>query len=79
MFLPVQARVARHLIHLAVLQSDVLVVTAGHQEIADAIGSVREVVSRAMGWMREEGLIARRGNQTILTDVARLRVIAASG
>jgi CRP-like cAMP-binding protein len=79
MFLPVQARVARHLIHLAVLQSDVLVVTAGHQEIADAVGSVREVVSRAMGWMREEGLIARRGNQTILTDVARLRVIAASG
>ena len=49
MFLPVQARVARHLIDLASLQDDVLVVTAGHQEIADAIGSVREVVSRALG------------------------------
>jgi CRP-like cAMP-binding protein len=73
MFLPVQARVARHLIDLASLQDDVLVVTAGHQEIADAIGSVREVVSRALGEMRDEGLITRRGNQTILTDVARLR------
>lgn len=73
LFLPVQARVARHLLDLAILQDDELVVTAGHQEIADAIGSVREVVSRAMGEMREEGLIARHGNRTILTDVARLR------
>jgi CRP-like cAMP-binding protein len=73
MFLPVQARVARHLLDLAILQDDELVVTAGHHEIADAIGSVREVVSRAMGEMREEGLIARHGNRTILTDVARLR------
>jgi CRP-like cAMP-binding protein len=79
LFLPIQARVARHVIDLAVLQSDVLVVSAGHQEIADAIGSVREVVSRAMGQMREEGLISREGNQTILTDVARLRAIASTG
>jgi CRP-like cAMP-binding protein len=79
MFLPVQARVARHLVDLAVLQHDVLVVTVGHQEIADAIGSVREVVSRAMGEMREAGLITRSGNQTILTDVARLREIASTG
>jgi CRP-like cAMP-binding protein len=73
MFLPVQARVARHLIDLASVEGDVLVVTAGHQEIADAIGSVREVVSRALGEMREEGLITRRGNRTVLTDVPRLR------
>ena len=79
MFLPVQARVARHLIDLAVVQQDALVVTAGHQEIADAIGSVREVVSRALGEMREDGLISRRGNQTILADVARLRRIASPG
>jgi CRP-like cAMP-binding protein len=79
MFLPIQARVARHIIDLAFPQGDVLVVTAGHQEIADAIGSVREVVSRAMGQMREEGLIARQGNQTILTDVTRLRAIASAG
>jgi CRP-like cAMP-binding protein len=79
LFLPIQARVARHVIDLAVRDDDVLVVSAGHQEIADAIGSVREVVSRAMGQMREEGLIARRGSQTILTDVAGLRAIASTG
>jgi CRP-like cAMP-binding protein len=79
MFLPIQARVARHVIDLAVPQGDVLVVSAGHQEIADAIGSVREVVSRAMGQMRDEGLITREGNQTVVTDVARLRAIASTG
>jgi CRP-like cAMP-binding protein len=79
MFLPIQARVARHIIDLAILKDDVLVVSGGHQEIADAIGSVREVVSRAMGQMRDEGLIARQGNQTVLTDLARLRAIASTG
>jgi len=79
MFLPIQARVARHVIDLGVPQGDVLVVSAGHQEIADAIGSVREVVSRAMGQMRDEGLITREGNQTVVTDVARLRAIASTG
>ena len=79
MFLPIQARVARHVIDLAVPQGEALVVSAGHQEIADAIGSVREVVSRAMGQMRDEGLITREGNQTVVTDVARLRAIASTG
>ena len=79
MFLPVQARVARHLIDLAFPEDDVLIVTAGHQEIADAIGSVREVVSRAMGQIRDEGLITRQGNRTVLTDVAGLRALAAAG
>lgn len=77
MFLPIQSRVARHIIDLAVVQDDVLVVTAGHQEIADAIGSVREVVSRALGEMRDDGIIVRRGTQTTIIDIERLRAIAA--
>lgn len=76
MFLSIRERVARHILDLAVSQDDLLVVSAGHQEIADAIGSVREVVSRALGDLREEGLIARRGNQTVLIDIERLRLIA---
>jgi CRP-like cAMP-binding protein len=79
MFLPVHARVARHLVNLAVRQGDEFVVTASHQEIADAVGSVREVVSRALGEMREDGLIERRGNCTVLTDVGRLRSMAGHG
>lgn len=76
LFLSVRARVARHLLELGVSRNETLVVSANHQAIADAIGSVREVVSRALGNMRDEGLIARRGPDTVLLDVERLRVIA---
>jgi len=77
MFLSIRARIARHLIDLAVLDEGVLTVSAGHQEIADAIGSVREVASRALGDMRRAGLIARRGNQTVITDIEQLRLIGS--
>jgi len=77
LFLSIRARVARHLIDLAVLRDGVLTVSAGHQEIADAIGSVREVASRALGDMRRAGLIARRGSQTIITDIEQLRLIGS--
>ena len=79
MFLSVQARVARHLIDLAVPVDGALTVTVGHQEIADAIGSVREVVTRAMVDMRRAGLINREGSKTVVTDVERLRLIASAG
>jgi CRP-like cAMP-binding protein len=77
LFLSVRARVARHLIEMASARDDTLVVKANHQAIADAIGSVREVVSRALSNMRDEGLITRRGGETVLLDVRRLEVIAA--
>lgn len=75
LFLSIRARVARHLIDLAVADEGALTISASHQEIADAIGSVREVASRALGDMRRAGLIARRGNQTVITDIERLRLI----
>jgi CRP-like cAMP-binding protein len=77
MFLSVQARVARHLIDLAVPVDGVLAVCVGHQEIADAIGSVREVATRAMVDMRHAGLITREGSKTVIADVERLRLIAS--
>ena len=77
MFLSIRARIARHLIDLAVVDEGALTVSAGHQEIADAIGSVREVASRALGDMRRAGLIARRGNQTVITDIEQLRFIGS--
>jgi CRP-like cAMP-binding protein len=77
MFLSVRARIARHLIDLAVLDHGVLTVNVGHQEIADAIGSVREVVTRAMRDMRHAGLVSRQGQKTILADVEQLRLIAS--
>jgi CRP-like cAMP-binding protein len=77
MFLSVRARIARHLIDLAVVDDGALTVEAGHQEIADAIGSVREVASRALGDMRRAGLIARRGNKTVITDIEQLRLVGS--
>src|ERR1700751_1405241 len=76
LFLSVRARGARPLIEMAVANDEVLVVSANHQAIADAIGSVREVVSRALGNMRDDGLITRHGPDTVLLDVERLEVIA---
>jgi CRP-like cAMP-binding protein len=79
LFMSVRARVARHLMDLAVWRDGSLVVTARHQEIAEAIGSVREVVSRTLVSMREEGLVDRRDNETVLLDSAALHAIAAAG
>jgi CRP-like cAMP-binding protein len=75
-FLPVRARVARHLLDLAVRHDHGLVVHASQQDIADAIGSVREVVSRAVLRMRDGGLIHRDGAVYVIDDVAGLHAVA---
>jgi CRP-like cAMP-binding protein len=75
-FLPVRARVARHLLDLAARDGRRLVVHVSQQQIADAIGSVREVVSRALVWMRDEGMLHRDGTTYVLDDPARLHVVA---
>lgn len=68
-FWPVRRRLARHLLDLAATaqQDQVLLVHASHQELADHIGSVREVVARALAALREGGYIA--------TDAAGIRVL----
>ena len=56
----VQERLAGHLLELAHHDpvSGALVVIATHQDLAEAIGSVREVVTRGLGELRAAGLIA---------------------
>jgi CRP/FNR family transcriptional regulator len=71
-FLSVRGRVARHLLDLAVREQHLLVVRASQQEVADAIGSVREVVSRALKGLRDEHLIDRGDNAIVLADPAGL-------
>lgn len=71
-FLPVRCRVASHMLDLATREDSVLVVHASQQDIADAIGSVREVVSRAILRLRDEGLIHRAGAVYVIDDPARL-------
>lgn len=75
-FLSVRARVARHLLDLADRGPEGLVVAASHQDVADAIGSVREVVSRAVRVLSEQALIRRSGRLIVLTDPAGLHRVS---
>ncbi|MER6936108.1 Crp/Fnr family transcriptional regulator [Nocardioides sp. NPDC127514] len=59
MFGTVEQRVCRHLLDLAENSDAGLVVHVDQQRIADAIGSVREVVARALRKLREAGVIER--------------------
>lgn len=75
-FLPVRARVARHLLELAVREDACLVVRASNQDIAGAIGSVREVVSRVLARMKADGLIDRAEDRIVVRDAAWLHRVA---
>jgi CRP/FNR family cyclic AMP-dependent transcriptional regulator len=75
-FKSVGERVAAALLEHARDQDGVLVVRVSQQEIADSIGSVREVVARALGQLRAAGLIQRSGQRTILCDPDALALLA---
>ena len=76
-FQPVRARVAYHLLALAECEPGRPLV---HQaELAAAVGSVREVVSRTIGSLREPGLVdvSQKGITIINSDG--LRQVAHQG
>ena len=76
-FLPVGARIAIHLLDLAERDGSRLVVSASHQDIAAAAGSVREVVSRKLKQLQEAGVVARLEDRRIaLLDTAALHELA---
>lgn len=69
-FWPVRRRLARHLLDLAAdaQRGEVLLVHATHQDLADHIGSVREVVARTLVALRERGYVATDGGEIRLLD-----------
>ena len=72
-FLPVRQRIVHHLLDLASAGAGPhLVVRASQQELADAVGSVREVVTRTLHRLRDEGLIETSRAEIILLDPVRL-------
>jgi CRP-like cAMP-binding protein len=73
-FATVRQRVARHLLDLASAgqQGSVLIVTISQQAIADAVGTVREVVVRALRELREEGIVDTGLDGITLLDPQRL-------
>lgn len=67
-FRTVHQRVARHLLDLATPDEGRLVARVSQQEVADAVGSVREVVARALHDLREMGLIETSRDEIILIN-----------
>lgn len=68
-FLTVRQRLVRHLLNLATPGSeDGLVVTASHEELAEAVASIREVVTRNLHRLRDSGLIAMSHDRITLLD-----------
>ncbi len=72
-FLPVRQRLVRQLLLLAGSgPGRHLVVEASQQELADAIGSVREVVTRNLHELHEDGLIDVSRDEVVLLDPTRM-------
>jgi CRP/FNR family cyclic AMP-dependent transcriptional regulator len=73
-FASVRQRVARHLLDLASESQSgpELVAAIGQQDLAAAVGSVREVVVRALRDLRQAGLVATRREGIVLLDPERL-------
>lgn len=74
----VRQRLARQLLHLAgqVDPERPLVVPMSHEEIADAVGSAREVVSRHLSRFQAEEMLALDRGQVTVVDPARLHAAA---
>jgi CRP/FNR family transcriptional regulator, cyclic AMP receptor protein len=72
-FLSIRQRIVRHLLDLASTDEDArLVVHASQQELADEVGSVREVVTRTLHQLRDDGLIETARDEIVLADPVRL-------
>lgn len=74
-FSTVRQRVARHLLDLAAehQQGALLVAPVTQQQVAEAVGSVREVVARALGGLRADGLVVSSSDGLVIADPERLR------
>jgi CRP/FNR family transcriptional regulator, cyclic AMP receptor protein len=73
-FATVRQRVIRHLIDLAseTQEGPVLVAAISQQDLADAVGTVREVVVRSLRELRDTGLIRTERDRIVLLDPERL-------
>jgi CRP/FNR family transcriptional regulator, cyclic AMP receptor protein len=80
-FATVRQRVARHLLDLASesQRGSELRVAIGQQELADSVGTAREVVVRALRELRTEGLLRTGRDGIVLLDAERLAAEASAG
>ena len=76
----VQQRIARHLLDLAMVtpRSGELAASVSQQELAEAVGTVREVVVRVLRELRTEGCVRTRRDGIVIVDPERLSDIATA-
>lgn len=79
-FANVRERIARHLLDLASDQQrpGELVAPISQQELADAVGTVREVVVRVLRELREEGVLQTGRDGIVILGPERLSRIGSS-
>jgi CRP/FNR family transcriptional regulator len=72
-FLPLRQRIILQLLTLATPgQGRHLVVHASHEELAETVASVREVVTRTLDQLAREGLVDTERDEIVVLDPARL-------
>jgi len=74
-FASVRQRVARHLLDLAASRSEAgrtLMALVNQQDLANGVGSVREVVSRVLAELRAEGLVRTSPGRVEILDPVRM-------
>ena len=78
-FSNVRQRIARHLLDLAsdAERRDELVAAISQQELADGVGTVREVVVRVLRELREEGSVETGRDGIVIRDPERLSGIGS--
>ncbi|HET7340204.1 MAG TPA: Crp/Fnr family transcriptional regulator [Methylomirabilota bacterium] len=79
-FRPVRERLARYLVANAVPRARStaleLDLSLTHAQLAARLGTVRELVARALADLERDGVIARSGRRVIVRDPARLEALA---
>jgi CRP/FNR family transcriptional regulator len=78
LFGSVQQRLSRHLLEMATPTVNGLLVQTDQTDLAHAIGSVREVVARALKKLSDTGAIRRYRRQIWIEDPGLLRSLAAT-
>jgi len=71
-FATVRQRVARHLLDIASEGTPELVVPVSQQQLAESVGTVREVIVRVLRELRTAGVVHTERNRIIIVDPARL-------
>ena len=77
---PVTARLAEHLLELTGSgQRGAAHAHVTHKSLAGAVGTAREVVTRALAELRSEGVVDTRPGVVLVLDRARLEAVAVRG